>query len=126
MGILSWFRPRIRVMSRKMLLEQLEERIVLDAAISATIDNNQLTHDQGGAVEGPDASAPQDCGGAQSAGGAAQCADPLAAIFPSDISRVIITNMPAETVSSATDASTPEAGNDLQVVLISNALAESG
>jgi ELWxxDGT repeat protein len=134
----SWLRPKVNFLSRKFIFEELEQRIVLDAAVQATTDDHQVQNDHLNAHAGASAhegvtalptagAAPGDGGGAQGATGSSHGSDPLSTIFPNDISQVMITNVPSKIDSLAPDttAHTAESGHDLKVSLISNTIAEA-
>jgi hypothetical protein len=128
----SWLRPKVEFLSHKLILEELDPRIVLNAAVPAVVDDHHVNSDHliphnGTPTPATPEAAHLDPGGAQCANGPSQHTDPLAAIFPHDINQVMITNVPSKIDSLAPDtaAHTAGSGHDLKVSLISNTIAEA-
>ncbi|MDQ7782880.1 MAG: DUF4347 domain-containing protein [Desulfomonilaceae bacterium] len=86
-----WF-GRAVISRRIITLEQLEERIVLDAAVdSSAQENNEQNHSEAPQDAGGDQTAPAEASGApQSQDG--QTSDPLGEVFNQDLNVVLISN----------------------------------
>lgn len=90
--MISWFRPRVFAIRRCMTLQQLEERIVLDASVDASAQNNDHETPSETPLEprGDQASPAETSGTPDSQGG--QSSDPLGEFFNQDLSVVLISN----------------------------------
>jgi len=114
----GWFsRRKVRFLSRQFILEQLEERIVLDAAVPADAQGNTDQKDQSAqAAEAATAATPE--AAAQAAAAPTQAAaqeaastaqsDPLGKVYNQDLNVVLISNAIAD-VEAVSKAASPDA-----------------
>ena len=106
----KWFEKRI-TLHRPIILEQLEERIVLDAAVDSGAQNTQenqqeLPQDQGGISAHLESSENSEVHVGNQDG------DPLAEIFKQDLSAVLVSN-----ALDQLDALVDAVGDDVEVIV---------
>jgi hypothetical protein len=111
-----------RVISRRVLmLEQLEERIVLDAAVDQSAqENNDQDQSQTPQDTGGDQTSPAEASGNPESQ-ADQASDPLGVVFNQDLNAVIISNALDDVQGDAKTQDSSES-SDVRVLLVSSAI----
>ncbi len=106
---------KVFIGKRQFLLEQLEERIVFDAAGSADANQeNSDTHDTSAATDTGESDPLQADDAAAAADASSESVDPLGDVFDQHLNEVLITNV-SDVIESATDTQAQEAVNVLVI-----------
>jgi len=122
-----WARRKWKHLSRRFILEQLEERIVLDAAVPASTQDDMSHKDQATGSEAAKTATPEHAAEAaaaptQAAAEAAASAgqsDPLGKVYGQDLSHVLITNALGDIQASSDSAAVGESGG-VKVLVVSS------
>ncbi len=114
----SWFRKRPKFYPRRITLEQLEERIVLDAAAAAQPDVNQVEAGPEASHEPAPEASPAGSASADQPGGT-QDDSPDAQVLGSDPAEVVVSHADAQSVASA-GQDADDTSHDVRVLLISS------
>ena len=128
---LNYLMGKPRQRNRKITLERLEDRIVLDAAIAAAIDDQQqITSNNIDVTEAGAKTVEQSVEGQNAPTQAASLAtdahtDPLAQIYGQDLNQVLVTNA-ADVINGLTGTDAGAAAHDpVHVLVVSSAVQSS-